>query len=163
MGKISDIQITKWKLGMENEIKSLEKELGIQCEADHDLLLNRENELSIYHYNFWRSIKQSKRKKFFIGPERLSGVIKFLNIDEFVEVPIRNSFEFIPRIGVEKDAIYLFSAGMAAKVWIADLLKKCEEITCLDCGSAIDPIFVGRTRTNQLSQEVLKEFYKELL
>lgn len=163
LGKQSGVQITKWKLGMEKERERLEKELGIECTANHDLLLNRVGELSPYHYNFWKAIKNSKRKKIFVGPRKLEGVVKMLNIDSFVEIPEKNAYENPINLKAEENAIYLFSSGFASKIWIAELLKQNKNITCIDCGSAFDPIFVGQTRANQVNQDELKEFYAELL
>jgi len=151
--------ITKWKLGMDTEREGFERDFGIKCTEDHDLLLNRD--LSPYIFNFWKAIKTSKRHKVFVGPKRLEGVIKFLNIDEFVEVPQSNAYSANPIINA-KD-IVLFSAGMASKVWMAELLKQNPNLTLIDCGSAFDPIFVGQTRTNQQPQEKLKQFYAEIL
>jgi len=161
ISKVKNAVITKWKLGMENERKILENELGIECEADHNLLLNRVGELSVYHYNFWRAIKNSKRKKIFVGPIKLKGVLNFLDIDDFIEIPETNAFDFKPKIETEDNAIVLFSAGLASKVWIGEIIS--ENITCLDCGSAFDPLFVGQTRTNQVPQAELMNFYKDLL
>jgi glycosyltransferase involved in cell wall biosynthesis len=163
LGLIDGVYITKWKLGIDKEREELEKELGIKCTADHDLLLNRIGELSPYHFNLWKAIKESKRRKIFVGPKRLEGVVKFLNIDEFVEVPDKNAFDFNPKIKTEDDAIVIFSAGPASKVWIGKLLSNKENITCIDAGSSFDPIFVGNTRTNQVAQAELRNFYKELL
>jgi len=163
IGKVKNTHITKWKLGMEKERKSLEGKLGIKCEVNHDLLLNRVNELSVYHYNFWKAIKNSSRKKIFVGPKRLEGVVKFLNIDDFIEIPEKNSYEAKFHIKLKDNAIILFSAGMPSKIWISKLLKINPNITCIDCGSAFDPIFVGQTRTNQALQSELKDFYKDLI
>jgi glycosyltransferase involved in cell wall biosynthesis/tetratricopeptide (TPR) repeat protein/precorrin-6B methylase 2 len=158
-----NVFITKWKLGMNEEIASLEKELGIKCSADHDLLLNRNFELTSYHFNFWKAIKESQRKKIFVGPKKLKGVVKFLNIDEFVEIPDKNAFDFKPKIKTEKNAIIIFSAGLAGKVWIGKLLNNNNDITCIDAGSSFDPIFIGQTRTNQVPTDFLRNFYQDLL
>ena len=158
------IRITRWKLpGMEKEIENFEKELGILCTEDHDLLMNRVGEISSDHYEFWKTIKESKRRKIFVGPERLSGIVNFLNVDQMKIVPQSNAFDKDMDFKPEKDDIWLFSAGLASKAWIAEVLKMCPNVTCIDSGSAFDPIFVGGTRTNQLPQAYLKEFYKDLL
>jgi hypothetical protein len=163
IGKLNNVQITRWKLGMEKNIEFFEKELDIECTADHDLLLNRVGGLTPYHYNFWKAIKESKRHKIFVGPKRLDGVIKFLNIDKFVEIPEKDSFSAKPIIPVTENSIVLFSAGMASKVWIGDCVKSCSKATYIDCGSAFDPIFVGKTRTQQMDQQALLDFYAGLL
>lgn len=161
IGKIDNVLITKWKLGMNIERVAFEKELGIKCEADHDLLLNRIDGPTPYHFNFWKAIKDSDRRKIFVGPARLKGVINFLSVDEFVEIPQKDAFSFKPNISVSDNDIVLFSAGLASKVWISEIIS--DKITCIDCGSAFDPIFIGRTRTKQAPQKILFEFYRDLL
>ena len=168
LGAQPNVFITRWKLGMEDEIDFLEGDLGIACTEDHDLLLNRI--LSQENYDFWNAVKESKRRKIFVGPERLLfDVVSFLTIDIGLVVPIKNSFSFKYKknFALEKkpedNDIFLFSAGMPSKIWIADLLEKNPNITCLDCGSAFDPIFVGQTRTNQKSQAELQNYFKNLL
>jgi glycosyltransferase involved in cell wall biosynthesis len=159
-GSKDNVFITKWKLGMNDDRELLESGIGFNCTEDHDLLLNRE--LTPYIYNFWRSIKLSKRRKIFVGPKRLEGVVKFLNIDQFIEIPEKNAYENRPELALWDSDIVLFSAGPASKVWIADILKGVDA-TCIDCGSAFDPLFYEQTRTNQLSKEELTNFYKDLL
>lgn len=164
MGTLPNVEISRWKLpGFESKIEHFEKELGVKCTADHDLFANRVGEITGEHYNFWKTIKESKRRKIFVGPERLSEVVNFLNIDIFKPVPQNNAFDAEMFFTPEKDDIFIFSAGLASKVWIAKILKARPDVTCIDAGSAFDPIFVGWTRTNQLPQAYLKEFYKPLL
>ena len=163
LGKLDNIHITRWKLGMEKEIKVLEEELGVKCTADHDMLLNRVNEVTADHFAFWKTIKESQKNKFFIGPARIRKVAAFLGVKEYTEIPLHNAFDYNFNMTPETDAIYLFSAGLATKVWIAKLLKENPNITCIDCGSAFDPLYVGETRTNQVNMEGLKDFYGPLL
>lgn len=165
LGKIDNTFFSRWKLdGPEQAvISSLEEELGIKCTEDHDLLMHRVGEITSDHYELWKTIKESPRRKVFVGPDRLSGVMHFLNVDVMTVVPQHEAFDrpFDPE-ALDND-IWLFSAGLAAKVWIGEVVKKNPNVTCIDTGSAFDPIFVGGTRTNQLSQSYLKEFYKDLL
>lgn len=163
LGKIDNVKITRWKLGMEREIKLFESELKIKCTEDHDLLLNRE--LTTENYQFWESIKISKRRKIFVGPYRLIGVCDFLNIDIFIGIPSVDSYSYVsqPEFKVGMNDIVLFSAGMTSKIWIADILDEKGNVTCLDCGSAFDPIFGFQTRTNQMPTEVLQKYFENLL
>ena len=158
-GTNPDVKITKWKLGMDDDRESLEKELGIKCTEDHDLLLNRS--LTPYAYNFLREIKRSRRRKIYIGNEKLKEVKEFLSVDEYIEVPAKNATE-MPKIELKDNDIIMFSAGMVSEVWMAEYLKQNKNITCIDFGSAFDSLFIGQTRTNQQSQEVLKNFFKDL-
>lgn len=114
-------------------------------------------------YSFYEALKFSSRKKVYIGPEYLSEVKSFLNVDEMVVIPKINSFSYEFNIEPEENTIYMFSAGMSSKVWIAKLLKKNKNITCIDFGSAFDPIFSGINRTKQLDMGTLRHFYRGLL
>jgi hypothetical protein len=129
--------------------------------VDGDTFLH--NDVSMDKFDFFKTVKESGRRKIFIGPAHLLGVINFLNINGYVEIPAVNSFSYKFAVEPEDNAIYLFSAGMPAKVWIAKLLKKNINITCIDIGSGFDPIFVGQTRTRQYHRDYLQEFYKPLL
>ncbi len=55
--------------------------------------------------------------------------------------------------------IFLFSAGHAAKVWIADLLREGKSITCIDLGSALDPLYLGMTRSGQPDKKAATFFF----
>lgn len=135
----------------------------------YDMLLQRTGEQIEEKKLFYKAIKDSKRKKIFIGNNKLNSVVEMLNIDHFIEVPEHNAYDSIDKICEElykyisDDCIILLSAGLISKVLMHKALQMNKNITCIDAGSAFDPIFVGITRTNQVSQEELKEFYKELL
>lgn len=119
--------------------------------------------------DFFKSIKESKRKKIFVGPKRLKGVVNFLNVDYIIEVPLVNSFslygEILKKIlkEIEKDCIILTCVGMPAKSLIHKAIEYNKNITCLDVGSGFDSIFVGQTREGQLNINVVRKFYEELL
>jgi hypothetical protein len=129
----------------------------------YNSLLHRPENMGPDLYTFYHTIKTSPRKKVFIGPTRLGGVINFLNISEYHSVPLTNSYNQPFDIVPVTDAIYLFCAGMPAKVWMHQLLQENEDITCIDLGSAMDPLFVGQTRTDQTPQHDLLNFYKDML
>lgn len=128
---------------------------------DGDTFLH--NEISQDKYDFFKSLKHSKRKKIYVGPKKLKEVVNFLNIDIFKEIPEVNAFNYNFDMHAEENAIYLFSASMPAKIWIAKLLKRNKNITCIDIGSGFDPIFIGQTRTRQIQKEVLQFHYHNLL
>jgi glycosyltransferase involved in cell wall biosynthesis len=131
-------------------------------QKNYNVLLHRkDNDLEKLR-NFWMTIKESPRRKMFIGPERLHGVVDFLKIDEFYPVPEVNAFEFLKGTAVtavEDNDIWILSCGMPAKWVIAELIKKNPNITCIDAGSSFDPIFVGATRTEQADTETLRRLY----
>lgn len=109
---------------------------------------------------FWMTVRDSSRRKVFVGPERLRKVSKLLDA-EFIPVPLVNAFDSIDSIDLRPDDndIYIFSCGMPAKVLIASLIKQNPNVTCVDAGSSFDPIFIGNTRTEQATQEDLQNLY----
>jgi len=116
----------------------------------------------------YRLIREDKRKKIFVGPERLGLVNTILKTNCQIAVPLDNCFNYYDEIVVSlkneiiDDCIILFSCGMPAKPLIADCLKTNQNITCLDLGSAFDPL-IGETRTYQISTQDIVELYKEYL
>jgi len=135
----------------------------------YDILLNRLGEDTEKRLSFYKTIKNSKRKKIFLGNNRLIPVNKMLNTDGFIEIPSQNAFKEIGPILnnlksiIEDNCIVLFSAGLISKVLMSKILDMNHNITCIDTGSAFDPLFIGQTRTEQCSIEELKELYKDLL
>lgn len=117
---------------------------------------------------FWGAIRESSAPKIFVGPERLKPVAGMLKAD-FVDIPLINAFSQHKEIKrqlydrIKPGAIFVFSAGMPAKVWIANLLMANRQISCIDAGSAFDPILVGKTRTEQLGMDLLQREYGEWL
>ena len=59
--------------------------------------------------------------------------------------------------------ILLLAAGHGSKLIAATLASKFPDRTIIELGSALDPLFVGRTRSEQVSQEAAREYFKELL
>lgn len=57
----------------------------------------------------------------------------------------------------------LLSAGRASKMIAAALALKFPDRTIIELGSALDPLFVGRTRSEQVRPEDAREYFKELL
>lgn len=133
-----------------------------------NMLLHRtDNDLQALRA-FYKAIRHAPREKIFIGPARLKGVSSMLQT-RFVEVPELNAFnEYDAILGQAKalirdHAIYMVSAGPAAKCLIADLLAVHPRITCLDTGSAFDPIFGPASRTYQMDRLTLQKLYSDLL
>jgi len=118
--------------------------------------------------DFWMSVRNSNKEKIFIGPERLRRVSGLLHARYF-PIPLVNAFQHYAEMWnalqeiISPDAIVILCAGMPAKVFIHDLLVKYPNLTCLDAGSAFDPLIVGPTRTVQASKEVLEALYADVL
>jgi glycosyltransferase involved in cell wall biosynthesis len=131
-------------------------------QKNYNILLHRtDNDLEKLK-NFWLTVKESSRRKFFIGPKRLEEVCQLLGVS-FIEVPLINAFEYIQTTPLipppEDNDIFVFSCGMPAKVLIAQILRRNPNVTCIDAGSSFDPIFIGNTRTVQAGQAELKNLY----
>jgi len=116
--------------------------------------------------DFWASVIESPRRKIFVGPARLNQVAKFLRSD-FIAVPEQRAFDAYRLVLNSlhdhwcQDAIYVYSAGLASKCWIAAMAST--QITAIDAGSAFDPLFVGTTRTMQWTREDLLNLYADYL
>ena len=112
---------------------------------------------------FWKAVGESARPKVFVGPARLEGAARMLGADHVV-VPLQNAFSRYEAIRGELLArakprvIFVFCAGMPAKAWIAEVLQACRGASCIDAGSAFDPLFAGNTRTGQLDERA-RELY----
>lgn len=161
--KYDNIYIGEWTMNYTQLRKKLAKKHKINY-INFEILLTRK--LYPEKYEFFKSVKNSPRKKIFIGPERLSNVMRFLNVNKMITIPLTNAFNVYDKIlnkaleEQENNAIYIFASGMMTKPLISDLLKQNPCITCLDVGSGFDILFVGATREGQNISSV--EFYKEL-
>ncbi len=147
-------------------------DLDNRAYADHDALLlhNRTQKLA----GFYRTLIRDDRKKILVAPSTLHRAIYLLKCDQHIEVPRPNAFSVYKEIlkslleSATEKCIFLFCAGPAAKPWIAellqtnDLLQTGKEITCLDLGSALDPLYIGNTRTGQPSRDQAMSFFEEV-
>jgi len=138
--------------------------------TDFDLLLSVETNMQNNKlFNFYKAIKESDSNKIFIGPRRLHGVINMLNIDEYIAVPLKNSFGKYEKIKskllktVGKKNILILACGRTAKPLCKDVLASNPDITIIDAGSAFDPIFIGPTREKQCSIKQCEKYYKRIL
>lgn len=117
----------------------------------------------------WRTIRNTKRKKHFIGNKTVAmEIFDKLNIDSIIEVPEKNAYaaglpiDQIMKL-VKANDIVLISAGFVGKV-LAHFIHKAFEgkITILDTGSAFDPL-VKNTRSGQMSKENAEEVFKRIV
>ena len=125
--------------------------------------------LSEQKFNFFNTIKHTTRKKILVGPERLSAACSFLNINTHLQIPLVNAFERYDSVlqhckdVMEDNAIFMFCGGMPTKSLVGELMQYNSNVTYLDIGSGFDPLFVGNTREGQIPENMVKEYYKELL
>jgi hypothetical protein len=133
----------------------------------YNILLHRPDQNFDAVKGFWSAVRESEAHKIFVGPERLKAVAGMLKA-EFVKIPLVNAFSEYDWIRgklmqhAKPGTVFIFCASMVGKVWMAHLLERSAEISCIDAGSAWDPLFVpGGTRTMQLRQELLQREYAE--
>ena len=127
------------------------------------LLLMRESAALV---DFYRVVKADSRRKLFMGPAGNAGAARLLGA-EFLEVPMRGLFTCADAlseelIGREFDVL-LYGAGMAGNVCAVRCWEKFPDRTYVNLGSAMDPLFRGRTRRQQLSRDRARLLFRELL
>jgi len=114
--------------------------------------------------NFYKTIKEDKRKKAFLGPIQNIDATKILDA-EYIEYPRHYKYlSEIDNILKDKDFDVLISgAGMGSAIPIYDDWVKHPERTYINVGSAFDPVFSGHTRSYQLDMKQARDFFSELL
>ena len=138
--------------------------VGFADQVPYNCLLHRVGSSLASVKDFWMAVRHSDKPKVFIGPARLRPAAAMLRA-QHVEIPLVNAFSEYAQIKERllclraPGTIFIFCAGMPAKVWIADLLDGHYDISCIDAGSAFDPMFVGQTRTEQLPMDLLQREY----
>jgi hypothetical protein len=120
--------------------------------------------------NFYKLLKNSKRKKIFIGPKKLVKVKNMLDIDKYIDVPIVNAFSEYDKVksqlydyGVNDNNIYILCCSMMSCVICSDLKEMNPKITLLDVGSGFDPIFSQKTRPKQPTTSNCFNYFREVL
>lgn len=116
--------------------------------------------------DFYQAVREDDRYKIFVGPEKLNILGKILKCQNHIAVPELNAFSEYERvlkelrsiIKLNEPCIVMFSAGMMAKSLIAECLEENKNITCLDLGSAWDPL-ISQSRTNQIGRGQMLELY----
>ena len=145
-----------------------DKELRKTAANDVNMLLHRVDSDLPALKSLFGAIRNSSRRKVFVGPQRL-GMLAFMLKAEFIAVPLVNAYSEYDQIveklksKLEDGGIYMFSASMPAKSMIAEALQVNPKITCIDLGSSFDSLFAVETRTFQASKETLQELYAEFL
>jgi hypothetical protein len=132
----------------------------LQFEA---LLLMRESRELV---NFYRAVKEDGRRKLFMGPIGNAGAAKLLGA-EFIETPMSGllaatgalSDELITR---EFDVL-LYGCGMAGNIPAVRCWKRHQDRTYVNLGSAMDPLFRGRSRQQQIAPARARALFKELM
>lgn len=115
---------------------------------------------------FYRQVRQDRRRKIFIGPADNAGAAKMMHADHLI-VPDRDLFQHVKWIKSRLDYIdpqlVLWGAGMAGNIPVVEHWAEHPDRTYIALGSAMDPLFRGRSRSNQIRQDQAAKLFKELL
>ena len=167
-----DVYLAEW---VDNLVKTRESYVNVNNLkpkfADYECFLTLEENMNDDQLlKFYEILKNSKRKKVFVGPKKLKDVEGMLNIDKFIEVPLIDAFSKYDDVlkelinyGVDDDNIYILCCSMMSCLICSDLKDLNKKITLLDIGSGFDPIFSEKTRPKQPSAEKCFMYYKKVL
>jgi hypothetical protein len=114
----------------------------------------------------------NQNKIMIVGPKYLSS-IKFINYENFIEVPIVNCYNDKENIvenikdNLNDDTIVLFSSSMATNVFIDEVFGYNHKCFLIDIGSLLDIFFheknpeINQRKINLSKLETFKEYYKD--
>jgi len=130
------------------------------------LLLNRESDALV---DFYRAVREDTRRKMHLGQDTPSReTADFLCAHhQWMTCPRGGVYDELGDIvaAIESAApdVLLFGAGLAGLVAAVRYWVKHPDSTCIHLGSALDPLFFGKTRNGQLSQYKCMEMFKDML
>lgn len=130
---------------------------------------SEEEYINEYQYEFYCTLKTSKRKKVFVANNGLEPIMALLGADEWVQIPKITAYNELSAISEKclaayaSDAIYIYAAGMIKESLIMDMLIAHPDTTHIDVGASYEPFFNGPTRSRHVTSAFLQEFYRELL
>lgn len=127
------------------------------------LLLHRKSQPLL---EFYRTLAADTRIKVLVGPHRITNATSMLGA-YFYGVHATQASESAKLTadvlsGVSWE-ILLTACGRASKLIAARLGERFPDRTIIELGSAMDPLFVGCTRSEQLPMDEAREFVGELL
>lgn len=118
------------------------------------LLFMRESEELV---DFYRAVRKDERKKVLVGPAQIRPAAVALGA-QFINVPMTSNLYqhrnvILDLLRWTKFDVVLYGAGMAGSVPMIRCWEEFPDRTYVNIGSALDPLFRGRTRKQQLSKE----------
>jgi hypothetical protein len=141
--------------------------IGARVEWIHfeTLLLMRESASLVELY---RTIRHDRRRKIYIGPEKNAGAARFLQARHMVTPMIPNLYDKLEPLGRALDAfepfeVVLYGAGMAGNVLAVDSWEKHRDRTYISLGSALDPLFGHKSRSQQLPSVLIRRMFRGML
>ena len=128
------------------------------------LLLMRESADLV---NFYAAVKRDQRRKAFMGPASHAGAAKMLGAEHIVTPMTEDLLGWFdhaaPKLWEMNFDVLLYGAGMASHVPVAQCWEFLPERTYVNVGSAMDPLFRGRTRQQQLDAHRARKLFAPLL
>jgi len=117
--------------------------------------------------DFYRAVKEDCRRKVLVGRPEMDRAAFMLGA-EYVPIPMTTNLlpyvdYMVAEVERHEPEVVLYGAGMAGNIAAALLKQRHPDWTLVSIGSALDPIFVGRTRTDQLSQLQAHHLFRDLL
>jgi hypothetical protein len=114
--------------------------------------------------DFYRSVKEDSRRKLFMGPAGNAGAAAMLGA-EFLETPMGDLriHALTESLAARTFDVLLYGAGMAGNIPVVRCWERWPERTYVHLGSAMDPLFRGRTRSQQIAPEEARTLFKDLL
>lgn len=116
---------------------------------------------------FYVSVRNDDRRKLLMGPKEWAPAAKVLKTD-FYEIPVSSTLfhSHIDAIRLELDTrqfdVLLYGAGMAGNIPVIDHWNALPEKTYINLGSALDPIYRGRTRRQQITAEQAQALFRSV-
>lgn len=128
------------------------------------LLLMRESRKLV---DFYAAVRRDPRRKLFMGPAWNAGAATLLRASYLV-TPMRPDllryFEAVPgKLWDCQFDVLLYGSGMAGQVQAIECWKRHPERTYINLGSAMDPLFRGMTRRQQIHPVRARQLFEELL
>jgi hypothetical protein len=146
--------------------------MGEPTWAPYHLVMNADAMYEHPHmHSFLETVQQTPRRKIVVSNGANAYMKPLFRADAFVEVPPCNwfvdfdsYFEQVKR-EVTDDCIVFTSAGQGSKVLIAELLRVCPGISCVDIGSSFDFICQRRVTRDRYMHNYDRElaYYADLL
>lgn len=148
LSKQKNVFIGEWNYdGYADVLSDLFQDLNFNY-VDYETILHTENSPLDLLGEFYGALSASPLRIVYICPRFLTRAANYFGASP---VFISQPFDITQTtVNIGKYDIYLYSAGMASKVLIHELLGKYPSTTHIDIGSGLDNIFYGNTRAKQL-------------
>jgi hypothetical protein len=126
------------------------------------LLLMRESAALV---DFYRTVRADRRRKVYMGPH--AAAARLLRAFHLPTPMVPNLLEQREKLVAGLDAfepeVVLFGAGMAGHVVAVDSWERDRSRTFISLGSALDPLFGNKSRSQQLGAAVLRKMFRGML